>query len=190
MRVSHTLRCRLYALVAGGLVAFAAMAGESLRDETTIVVRTTAGVVEKVVFEGELADPEIRPLSTAKGNPAVLSRNGARISLEVAGESFDIPNPDAALAHGEVAGDETTTAQERKVVIRHIDEDTSTDAAGSEQRRVVRIERLQPGDVDQDGLPALDAMDPEQALAAAGEGKRVIVMRKLVHQRTDQAALQ
>jgi hypothetical protein len=190
MSGSQTLRCRVLALLVTGLSAFAALAGETLRDETTIVVRTTAGVVEKVVFEGELADPEIRPLTTAKGNPAVLSRNGAQMSLEVAGESFDIPTPDAELASTEIAGDDAAAPHERKLIIKHVDEDTTTDAAGTEQRRIVRVKRIQPGDGTEAELLALDPMDPELALEAAGEGKRVIVMRKLVHERSDAVQVQ
>jgi hypothetical protein len=189
MNGSQILRCRVLALLVTGLSVFGALAGDTVRDETTIVVRTTAGVVEKVIFEGELADPEIRPMTTAKGNPAVLSRNGARMSLEVAGESFDIPTPDAELANAEPAGDEAAPS-ERKLIVKHIDEDVTADAAGSEQRKIVRIERVHPGSGDEADLPMLDSMDPEAALEAAGEGKRVLVMRKLVHERTDAAQVQ
>lgn len=190
MHGSKSLRRHACALLLGGLAAFAAQASEGLRDETTIVVRTTGGLVEKVTFEGELADPETRALTTAKGNPAVLSRNGADMVLQVAGESFDIPTPSAELAGDELAeaGDATTGG--RKMIVKHIDENVTTDGTASETHKVVKVKRLHHDGATDADLLLVDPMDPELALEAAGEGKRVIVMRKLVHAHTDVAPVQ
>lgn len=190
MHVSRILRRHACALLLGGLAAFAAQASEALRDETTIVVRTTSGLVEKVMFEGELADRETRALTTAKGNPAVLSRNGAAMVLQVAGESFDIPTPSAEIAGDELAEADGAEGDGRKIIVKHIDEDVTSDGSGSETRKIVKVKRLhQEGAADAD-LLLVDPMDPELALEAAGEGKRVIVMRKLVHSQTDVAPVQ
>jgi hypothetical protein len=187
---SKSLRRHASALLLGGLAAFAAQASEGLRDETTIVVRTTSGLVEKVTFEGELADPETRALTTAKGNPAVLSRSGADMVLQVAGESFELPTPSADLASDALAEADGAPADGHKVIIKHIDEDLTTDGAGSETRKVVKVKRLHHDGAADADLLLVDPMDPELALEAAGEGKRVIVMRKLVHAQTDVAPVQ
>jgi hypothetical protein len=190
MLVSKSLRRRACALLLGGLAAFAAQAGDAVRDETTIVVRTTSGLVEKVTFEGELVDRETRALTTAKGNPAVLSRNGAGMVLEVAGESFDIPTPSAELVADELAGADGAPADGRRMIVKHIDEDVTADGTGSETRKVVKVQRLDHDGATDADLLLVDPMDPELALEAAGEGKRVIVMRKLVHANTDAAPVQ
>ncbi len=187
MSTTQTLRRQALALLLGGLCAFAAIAAETVRDETTIVARTAGGALEKVTYEGELAPGEQRALTTAKGNPALLSRTDAGMVLEVAGESFDIPVPSAELADG--AAPEGGAGHGRKIVIKHVDKDVVADANGSEEHEVVTVRRVHhDGDGDGDAAAAelllVDPMDPELALEAAGEGKRVIVMRKLVKEHT------
>lgn len=183
MSTMQTLRRQALALFLGGLCAFAAVATETVRDETTIVARTAGGALEKVTYEGELALGEHRALTTAKGNPAVLSRTDAGMVLEVAGESFDIPVPSAELA--DAAAPEGDAAHGRKIVIKHVDKDVVADANGSEEHEVVTVRRLHHGGGDAAAeLLLVDPMDPELALEAAGEGKRVIVMRKLVKEHT------
>ena len=183
MSTTQTLRRQALALLLGGLCSCVAVAAETVRDETTIVARTAAGALEKVTYEGELALGEHRALTTAKGNPAVLSRTDAGMVLEVAGESFDIPVPSAELA--DAAAPEGDAAHGRKIVIKHVDKDVVADANGSEEREVVTVRRLHhDGDDAAAELLLVDPMDPELALEAAGEGKRVIVMRKLVKEHT------
>ena len=182
MSTTQTLRRQALALLLGGLCAFAAVAAETVRDETTIVARTAGGALEKVTYEGELALGEHRALTTAKGNPAVLSRTDAGMVLEVAGESFDIPVPSAELADG--AAPEGDAPPGRKIIIKHVDKDVVADANGSDEHEVVTVRRMHhDGDAAAE-LLLLDPMDPELALEAAGEGKRVIVMRKLVKEHT------
>ena len=182
MCTTQTLHRQALALLLGGLCAFAAVAAETVRDETTIVARTAGGALEKVTYEGELALGEHRALTTAKGNPAVLSRTDAGMVLEVAGESFDIPVPSAELADG--AAPEGDAPHGRKIIIKHVDKDVVADANGSDEHEVVTVRRMHhDGDAAAE-LLLLDPMDPELALEAAGEGKRVIVMRKLVKEHT------
>lgn len=190
MLVSKSLRRHACALLLGGFAAFAAQASEAPRDETTIVVRTTSGLVEKVMFEGELVDQETRALTTAKGNPAVLSRNGAAMVLQVAGESFDIPTPSAEIAGEELAASDGAPADGHKMIVKHIDEDVTSDGSSSESRKIVKVKRLHHDGAADADLLLVDPMDPELALEAAGEGKRVIVMRKVVHSHTDLAPVQ
>ena len=129
-------------------------------------------------------------LDGTANQPAALSRNGAGMVLQVAGESFDIPTPSAELAGDELAEADGAPADGRRMIVKHIDEDVTSDGTGSETHKVVKVKRLHHDGAADADLLLVDPMDPELALEAAGEGKRVIVMRKLVHSHTDVAPVQ
>jgi hypothetical protein len=174
-----------------------ALAGQS--DETTIVVRTEAGTIERIDIAGELAPGERRALSTKSGNPATLARTEKGLTLEVAGEQFEIPHPGPELAQV----DEQVSSHAdgtRKIVIRRDKEVSETiDGTQAERKVVVKLSKHEGGDgdahadahadtleLDPDVL-LIDPSDPELALAAAdGKGKRVIMMRRIKHDETTQ----
>jgi hypothetical protein len=174
-----------------------ALAGQS--DETTIVVRTEAGTIERIDIAGELAPGERRALSTKSGNPATLARTEKGLTLEVAGEQFEIPHPGPELAQV----DEQVSSHAdgtRKIVIRRDKEvSATTDGAQAERKVIVKLSKHEGGDgdahadahadtleLDPDVL-LIDPSDPELALAAAGgKGKRVIMMRRIKHDETTQ----
>jgi hypothetical protein len=174
-----------------------ALAGQS--DETTIVVRTEAGTIERIDIAGELAPGERRALSTKSGNPATLARTEKGLTLEVAGEQFEIPHPGPELAQV----DEQVSSHAdgtRKIVIRRDKEVSETiDGTQAERKVVVKLSKHEGGDGDAhadahaDTLELdpdvlwIDPSDPELALAAAdGKGKRVIMMRRIKHDETTQ----
>lgn len=184
-------RAGLLAALCAAVLSTAALAAESVRDETTLLVRTSAGAVERLKYEGELADGERRALTTEAGNPATLSRAGAGLVLELAGERFDVKLPAVTIdADGEVDVGEVPGG--RRIVI-HRDEDHATDVGADgarvETRKVVKvIRRGEAGPdptLDADATTAdvmalaLDAAEPE-VLLMDGEGPKVVVLRRIV----------
>ena len=179
-------RTGLLAALCAAIFSTAALAGAGVRDETTLLVRTSAGAIERLAFEGELADGERRALSTVAGNPATLSRSGAGLLLELAGERFDVKLPEVEIDDAgtvAVAGDEA----ERRIVIHTKGAaPASADAPSSaEPRKVVKIVRRGEGAEGEAAQAEMSAMalaggDPE-VLLLEGEGPRVLVMRRIVH---------
>ena len=106
MHPNRAGRTGLLAALCAAVVSTVALAGATVRDETTLLVRTTAGAVERLVYEGELAEGERRALSTAAGNPATLSRSGAGLVLELAGERFEVALPEVEMGDAGVTVDD------------------------------------------------------------------------------------
>ncbi len=169
-----------------GLPGLAAAAAEvPVRDETTLLVRTSAGEVERLRIEGELAVGEVRALTTESGNPARLSRSAAGTVLELAGEDFDIDLPAVVELDGELAARDAGPAGSggadgKRIVIRsQVDETDGETAAPAGQRKIVRLVHRHGADGEIEIDAADPALTPENAILE-GEGPRVIVMRKLV----------
>lgn len=187
-------RAGLLAALSAAILSTAAVAADTLRDETTLLVRTSAGAVERLTYAGELADGERRGLTTEGGNPATLSRSGAGMLLELAGERFEVKLPQVEVAaDGEVeVGD--APGQRRIVIHKHEDHATTgdADATTTETRKVVKV--IRHGDVE--GAAAGDGAGEGAAIALAlagdepelmlleGEGPKVIVMRRIVRGKT------
>ena len=159
--------------------SMAALAGTS--DRTRIDVRTKYDTVETVVVQ-DLAPGEVRSLSTATGNPALVTRTDKGIKLELAGETFDVALPDpehmdgAELpagakviriekhAHDEVADGADGKVQHRTIVKRH-------ELKGASDGAEVELE-LHEGDAD---LALAEAHEP----GPLAEGQRIRVIREL-----------
>jgi hypothetical protein len=182
----------LLAALCAAILSTAALAAQSVRDETTLLVRTSAGALERLKYEGDLADGERRALTTEAGNPATLSRVGTGLVLELAGERFDVKLPAVTIdADGEV--DVGEVPGERRRVVIHRDEDHATDVGAdgtrSETRKVVQVIRRGEAGPDPTGdadattadvmALALDAAEPE-ILLLDGEGPKVVVLRRIV----------
>lgn len=192
MHPIHAGRRGLIAALCAAVLSGAAFAADTARDETTLLVRTSAGAMERLQYEGELADGERRALTTVGGNPATLSRNGGEMLLELAGERFEVKVPDVALAGVELddlAGDAAGDGGKRHIVIhRHEDSRTEAPANGEarhETRKVVKVIRRGDGAAAADGTGpevlalALDDAAPE-VLMMDGEGPKVVVLRRIV----------
>ena len=189
MHPIHARRSGLLAVLCAAVLSTASLAAETVRDETTLLVRTSAGAVERLKFEGELADGERRGLTTEAGNPATLARTGDGLVLELAGERFDVKLPAVAV---DVDGDVSVDGAdgERRIVI-HREEDTTQatgaeGAAKTETRKVVKIVRTgesAAGDAAQAEALALSMADGDpEARLLAGDGPKVLVMRRIVRE--------
>jgi hypothetical protein len=189
IRVGHR---GLLATLCAAVLSTAALAADTVRDETTLLVRTSAGALERLQYEGELVDGERRALTTAAGNPATLSRTGAGMVLELAGERFDVKAPDAALAEVDIDAvvDGATVEGDKRRIVIHRQEDTQSEAGAEgethrETRKVVKVIRKGDGSLDATATEgdvvalALDGSDPE-ILMLDGEGPKVVVMRRIV----------
>jgi hypothetical protein len=189
MHPNRAGRTGLLAALCAALASTAALAGATVRDETTLLVRTTAGAVERLVYEGELADGERRALSTAAGNPATLSRSGAGLLLELAGERFEVVLPEVEVGDAGVAVDDAAAGPRRIVIHRHEDQTAATgDAATTttETRKVVKIVRhgeTGNGDAAQaEALALAEAGGDPELLLLEGSGPKVLVMRRIVRE--------
>ena len=160
----------------------AALAGTS--DQTRIDVRTKYNTVETVVVQ-DLAAGEVRSLSTASGNPALVTRTDKGLKLELAGETFDIalPDPeqldDAALpagakviriekrSHDELAdGADGQKTQHKTIVKRH-------EVKGQSDGDDFEVElKMHEGDLD---AALAEARDP----GPLAEGQRIRVIREM-----------
>jgi hypothetical protein len=164
-----------------GLAAHAAEA--PVRDETTLLVRTSAGQVERLRIDGELAVGEIRAVTTESGNPARLSRDATGTMLELAGEDFEIDLPavgtlDEHLAALDAGAGGSDAEGKRIVIHSHLDHADGAATAPAGQRKIVRVvHHGADGEIEID--PADPMLTPESAILE-GEGPKVIVMRKLV----------
>jgi hypothetical protein len=184
MHPNRAGRIGLLAALCAAVVSSAALAGGAVRGETTLLVRTSAGAIERLVFEGELIDGERRGLTAASGNPATLARNAEGLVLELAGERFDV-----ALPEVEVSEDGATTIDGPRRIVIHRHEDRATEpgaaAATTETRKVIKIVRHgepaegETAEAEATAMALADG-DPE-ALLLAGEGPRVLVLRRIVH---------
>ena len=182
-------RSGLLAALCAAVLSTAAFAAEGVRDETTLLVRTSAGAIERLKYEGELADGERRGLTTEAGNPATLARTAEGLVLELAGERFEVKLPAVDVdADGTLSVD--GSAGGRRVVIHreedHAETAVADGATKTETRKVVKIVRK--GEAGVDGADAAEAEalalsmaggDPE-ALLLAGDGPKVLVMRRIV----------
>jgi len=132
----NVLLATLSAALCIGLPGLAAHAAEApVRDDTTLLVRSSAGQVERLRIVGEVAVGEIRALTTESGNPARLSRDAAGTMLELAGEDFEIDLPavgqrDVDLAALD-AGPGSTSAEGKRIVIRSHGEHADGEAAAT-----------------------------------------------------------
>jgi hypothetical protein len=182
-------RSGLLAALCAAVLSTAAFAAGGVRDETTLLVRTSAGAIERLTYEGELADGERRGLTTEAGNPATLARSAEGLVLELAGERFDVKLPAVEVdAEGTQSVDGTEGG--RRIVI-HREEDHVADRAADgaekvETRKVVKIVRK--GEAADGAAAEAEALalsmaggDPE-ALLLAGEGPKVLVMRRIVRE--------
>jgi hypothetical protein len=185
-------RTGLLAALFAAVLSTAAFAAETARDETTLLVRTSAGALERLKYEGELADGERRALTAESGNPATLSRSGDGMLLELAGERFEVKVPDAALAgidlDAATAGDAGEDGKRRIVIHRHEDhqdEAAATGEARRETRKVVKLIRKGDATADESASEtdlmalAFEGADPEVVLMD-GQGPKVVVMRRIV----------
>lgn len=189
MHLIRAGRVGLLAALCAAILSSAAFAAGAVRDETTLLVRTSAGAIERLTYEGELADGERRGLTTEAGNPATLARTADGLVLELAGERFDVKLPAVAVdADGMVSVDGSEGG--RRIVI-HREEDTTQGASAeggtkTETRKVVKIVRKGESDAGEAAQAEALALsmaggDPE-ALLLAGEGPKVLVMRRIVHE--------
>ena len=180
-------RTGLLAALCAAILSSAAFAAVTVRDETILLARTSAGAIERLAVEGQLADGERRGLTTEAGNPATLARSAEGLVLELAGERFEVKLPAVAVdADGMVSVDGSEGA--RRIVI-HRDEAHAAGSAASgaekvETRKVVKIIRKGDADAAADAEALALSMaggDPE-ALLLAGDGPRVLVMRRIVRE--------
>lgn len=199
MSIRIVMRRAALALALAGLGAGAALAAE-VQDQTRIFVRTAPGHVEKLTVDGELAPGETRALSTESGAAATITRTEQGLVLQIAGEHFDVPMALATIETEDVVGDlgEAGVNHRQRIVV-HTDENESQGEDGqstsTSQRKIVIVRRAHDGE----GEPAMaieealalgpdsaDLDDPEALLLAGdGEGKRVIVLRTVKHERAE-----
>jgi hypothetical protein len=130
----------------------------------------------------DLAPGDVRSLSTAAGNPALVTRTDTGIKLELAGETFDIALPDPEKmdesqlpagakvvriekrSHDEVA--DGSQARTKTIVKRH-------EAKGTSEGDDLEVElALHEGDAD---LALAEAREP----GPLAEGQRIRVIREL-----------
>jgi hypothetical protein len=172
----------------------------AVRDETNVHVRTSAGAIEQVRFEGELAVGETRALVTELGNPATLVRGETGLTLTLAGEQFELPvaaggelDPDTLNLVGAGAG-ETGDGKRIVMIKNHHDHALETDidveletGETPHQRRIVKV--IRHGDHPEGSGPeAMEfSVDSPEELLSQGNGPRVIVTRKLVRAHTPPA---
>ena len=159
----------------------AALAGTT--DRTRIDVRTKYDTVETVVVEN-LAPGDVRSLSTAAGNPALVTRTDAGLKLELAGETFDValPDPDQLDAADLPAG-----AKVIRIEKRSHDEVVDGQQAQSKTRTIVKRHEMKGASDGDDFEVELDLHDGDAALALAearepgplAEGQRIRVIREL-----------
>jgi hypothetical protein len=169
-------------LALAACVSVAALAQPS--DQTRIDVRTKYGTVETVVFDS-LAAGDVRSLSTAAGNPALITATDTGVKLELAGETFDValPDPDALDGAELPAGAKIVKVRkehkavdaqqqvEKKVVVRH-------NGDGVEQKIERRIEADVEGDIEAElALAMAEGAEP----GPLAEGQRIRVIRQIRH---------
>jgi hypothetical protein len=147
-----------------------ALAHGPASDETRIDVRTKFNTVETVVVQ-DLGPGEIRSLSTAMGNPALVTRTDKGLKLELAGETFDValPDPEHLDAADLPAGAKVVRIEkhERKQVAEG---DTT-------EKKTVVVKRSGTGsEADAAAAEALaDAADP----GPLADGQRIRVIRQV-----------
>ena len=157
----------------------AALAGPS-SDKIRIDVRTKYDTVETVVLE-DLAPGDVRSLSTAAGNPALATRTDTGVTLELAGETFDVALPDPEKLD---AADLGAGAKVVKIKRHHEFKDEQ-----HAQHKTVVVKRKSSGDsvdqaIEKEIELAIDT-DIDAALAMAAdpgplaEGQRIRVIREL-----------
>jgi hypothetical protein len=150
MRAPLPLRRAALSLLVLGSVSVAALAAESLSEETRLDVRTKAGPVETVIVSG-LEAGEVRSITTASGHPALVTRTDVGLRLELGDESFEaaLPDPDhidaAALpADAKVVKIEKShtiemqdgqAGEKKTLVIRRHGADGDTELSGAEAEK-------------------------------------------------------
>lgn len=156
----------LLAVAIAAAVSVTALARESTYEETRIDVRTQPGAVETVIV-GALAPGEARSVTTIAGNPARVTRTDAGLTLAVAGETFDVPMPQAE------AFDPSAAAPDGAKIVRieqRVDHATASAEAGAKRKVIVR----RHGDA-KDLATDVDLDDP----GPLADGQRVRVIRQV-----------
>jgi hypothetical protein len=184
MLISSAGRRGLLVALCCMLLSGAALANEPAEhDETTLLVRTSAGASERIRFEGELAPGESRALSTEAGNPATLSRTDSGMLLELAGERFEIDVPAAAALDAAALEGEPEHSGKR-IIIHDVETQAAADGttpAPAHERKIVRIIRHADGSAGGvAGDPAHEMPDEAELVLPEGEGPQVVVMRRIV----------
>lgn len=163
-----------------GLASLAAFAGET--SDVTEVEITVAGKTEKVVLE-DMKPGESRQLYSEAGTLVTAVRTADGIELDIAGEKTRIAmlddelSPEALVALIDAEGDD---GKVHRVVKVHHDGDTHASHSIDGKRTVVLVSG-DDADVHtlDEGTEDISVL-LDEAGAGAGDGKRVIVKRRIV----------
>jgi hypothetical protein len=176
MCITRTLARGRLALTLALLLGGVALAGEGLREETRVLVRTTGGAIERLTLP-ELAPGETRTIATDSGNGALITRTAEGLRIEAAGEVFEVTLPDADAAETLAAGG---VQLERELLLG------DDGGADHDKRHVVVIRKRHIGDQHADpAAHRLDLLEEPALLLDGDDGKRIVVVRRVV--RTDDA---
>lgn len=172
--------------IAAGTATIALAADTVLNDTTEFRMRTAAGAIEKITV-ANLQPGQVLNLTTEAGTPVVVGRHENGYVLDLAGERFEVDSPELGdieqhlVHHGAV--DDHDDGKVIRKVIRVKDKQVEAGAAGPEQKRkVVIVRHGGDGDTHDD----LDVHIEGHDFADGGvpEGKRIVVLRKLEKQKT------
>jgi len=149
-----------------------ALAGEAT--DTTEIEVVNDGVSEKVQLE-QLRIGETRQVYSEAGTLVTVTRLADSIELDIGGDKTSVPMVEpGALSHEEIlaiAGEAGADGKQRRVIRMH--HGKNGEHAGLDgQRRVIVIEG--------DDMHALDGDGPHVVVDKSGEGKQVIVKRRVL----------
>lgn len=172
--------------IATGTATIALAADTVLNDTTEFRMRTATGTIEKLTV-ANLQPGQVLNLTTEAGTPVVVGRHENGYVLDLAGERFEVDSPELGeieqhiVHHGDGAShDDGKTIRK---IVRIKEKQIEQGDSGAQPKRKVMI--VKHGD-DGAGLDDLDVLIEGHDFADGGvpEGKRIVVLRKLEKQKT------
>ena len=188
MHTKHIVSLSLAIALLAGLHAGAAQAG----DLADISIRKDGAEHALSVDLEQLGDGQTLQLSTEAGLPAIVSRDGDSLDIDIAGEQFEVKVGhhvealwvDAAAAGGEIEvirlgeGELTSTDLDKQVkVIRLQGEQESAVIDG--EKKVFVMRRSADGPMDEAEIEALVEEAKAESGIAQGDGTEITVRRRI-----------